>query len=115
MSIHEVKVGERIREKTPSGKDRGVTSASIIVKPPITPGEYFNSAIRGRNPDGISLHHIVTTSEVTIFEAASSLENPERRDVAISTIADRIKRLVDNPEKVTELIDETPFSRLLKK
>lgn len=68
MSIHEVKVGERIREKTPSGKDRGVTSASIIVKPPITPGEYFNSAIRGRNPDGISLHHIVTTSEVTILK-----------------------------------------------
>lgn len=113
MSNHEVEIAQITRGKAHSGEDDGSTTGSIIVKPPITPGEYFNRAIRGRDGHGAFLSHVVTTSEVTLFVAASNVGTPGKQEAAISIIADRIKRLADNPEKVNDLIDENPFRRPL--
>jgi hypothetical protein len=95
--------------KYPSGKDAQFAKGSIIVKPPITPGEDFKIAIYGQDGHGVSIHHVVTTSEVTLFTAGSTLETPARRHTAIYKIADRIKQLADKPERFLELSKENPF------
>jgi hypothetical protein len=68
MINHEVEIVDT-SHKTPSGDERLASVASILVKPPITPGEYFKNAIIGVDGHGVSLHHIETTSEVTLFLA----------------------------------------------
>jgi hypothetical protein len=115
MINHEVEIAH-ISHNTPSGVERFASLASISVKPPITAGEDFNRAILGENGHGVSLHHLVTTSEVTLFVAGSTLQAPlgkrKEREFAFSTIKDRIKRLADAPEKAIEMMDESPFPRL---
>jgi hypothetical protein len=115
MSNHEVKVAQISKRMTPSNQETRSTVGSIIVKPPITIGEFFDTAIRGRDGHGVNFTHVLTTSEVTVFVAGSSLETPEKRENAIHTIADRINRLANAPEKVIELIDENPFPAPSKK
>jgi ethanolamine utilization microcompartment shell protein EutL len=115
MSNHEIEVTQISRRMTPLNKDAGTTTGSIMVKPPITIGEFFDTAIRGRDGHGVRLSHVVTTSEVSIFVAGSTLETAEKREAAIHTVADRIKRLANTPEKVMELLDENPFPVPLKK
>jgi len=68
MINHEVEVAQ-FSTHTPSGDERVGTLGSIIVKPPIAPGEFFKSAIYGREGHGVSLSHVVTTSEETVFVA----------------------------------------------
>jgi hypothetical protein len=109
MRNHEVEVTKISKRMTSSNEDGGITTGSIVVKPPITVGEFFDPAIRGRDGYGIRLSHVLTTSEATVFVAGSSLKQAEEREAAIYTIADRIKRLADSPEKVIDLIDENPF------
>jgi hypothetical protein len=109
VSNHEVKVAQISRPRTPYGQEGPSTVGSIIIKPPITPGEFFDTAIRGRDGHGVNFTHVLTTSEETIFVAGSSLETPEKRETAIYIVADRINRLVNEPERVIELINENPF------
>ena len=65
MVNHEVEIAH-ISHKTPSGGDRLASVATITVKPPITPGEDFKDAIFGQDGDGVSLRHVVTTTEATL-------------------------------------------------
>jgi hypothetical protein len=115
MNNHEVEVAQISKRTTPSGEEARSTIGSIIVKPPLTIGEFFDTAIRGRDGHGVNFSHVLTTSEVTVFVAGSSLETPEKREAAIYTVAERMKRLVNTPEKVIELIDENPFPAPPKK
>jgi hypothetical protein len=119
MINHEVTIA-RISHETPSGDERLASVATITVKPPITPGDnLFKSAIYGEDGHGVSLHHVITTSETTLFLAGSTLDKPQdlskrkARDIAFSTIKDRIKRLADAPEEAIEMMDENPFPRPL--
>jgi hypothetical protein len=101
---------------TPSNLDADTTAGAILVKPPITVGEFFDTAIRGRDGYGVRFSHVVTTSEETVFVAGSDLETREKHEEVIFTIADRIKRLIYSPEQVIDLLDENPFPKLpLKK
>jgi hypothetical protein len=109
MIHHEVEIAEISQLKTPTGLDAGTTAGSILVEPPITPGESFVAAIRGRDGYGVRLYHVVTTSETTVFVAESTLNTAENRLNAIHTVANRIKRLADSPEETISLLSENPF------
>src|SRR5689334_9887512 len=115
MSNHEVEIAQISKRYTPSGEERNSTIGSITVKPPVTVGEFFDTAVRGRDGHGVNLTHVVTTSEATVFVAGSSLETADKREAALYTVAERMKRLVNAPEKVIELIDENPFPAPIKK
>jgi hypothetical protein len=114
MSNHEVEVTKISERVTPYG-EIGSTIGSIVVKPPITPGVLFDTAIRGRDGYGVNFAHVVTTSEATLFVAGSNLKEAEQRQGVIYTIADRIKRLANAPEKVVDLLDDNPFPTPAKK
>lgn len=118
MINHEVTLSG-ISHETPYGDERLASVATITVKPPITHGEFFKRAIMGKDGHGVSLHHVATTIEATVFVAGSTLDKPQylyKRDVretAFSTIKDRVKILADEPEKAIDLMDMNPFPRPL--
>lgn len=91
------------------------TEAFIFVKPPFTPGPGLPTILLGQNPDrkiNIDIQHVMTTDEVTVFVAQSKRSNnQETRVEDITTMADRLKTVVNQPEEAVTLSQQPVFPK----
>lgn len=87
------------------------TLGAIEVKPPITVGVKFHSAILGRDQNGVRIDLVGSTQEATILLAEVGLHNAsqERRQVIIGDIITRVVAFVEQPEAALSMMQDNPF------
>lgn len=113
MARHEVTVEGFSYRDVSYHPTKHAGEAGIIVEPPIVVGELFTRAILGADANGVTLRHVVSTTDQTVFIAHAG-DNHERKTeaqahAAIATIKDRIKQLAESPDDVIDLMQQNPF------
>ncbi len=112
MANYEVKHLTNTEDKGPSYAAysmRGAVKGLVEISPPIEIGEGFTDAVLGKDQNGISLKHVLNTSEVTVVIVEASLYDPTTHVEMIDTATERIADLLDEPQRALDMMSENPF------
>ncbi len=110
-------MSEHQYEIIPGGETPKLTY-SVLVQPPIVPGEEFLEAVLGRGAVDIKVSHFVTTHEKTCFRVeidparCSGVLNDHETEKKklVNHLAGRIIRLANNPSLGFDLSQQSPFA-----
>lgn len=108
MSEHTVTVTGFTEKSGGNMRGQAATIGQILVRPPFTVGKEFGRTVVGREATGAQVSEVVSTDDATVLFAEVTTSHQDR-SAQVHRVAERVQRLLNNPEQALAMMNESPF------